>query len=319
MLMKSPYETTYGQMINTAKLQKDLVKYIGYTRNNNLNYEYHNTDGTNLVFILGVDADEQELPIWEHPFLFNDINNKPTVAVDLRKFVKKVNEQPMTIEEVIKDSGSVQFLILNALLTTDYRDGNFGYFRTFNKPVATSFSYVMSHMVNSIVGLNPVEKVHVEIVLAHYINMLLTDSSEKEDMVHQIVARISNMKLSVPVNNKSIEAVMLKIEHNVSDFDGLMENIKTVLPEEKRDLIDVNSFINVISNIWYGPGNAETVVMSVEHLPTWMTLAYINVADKSFKRTRLATMLDKHSRQLDAKQFEKDMLNYIKKRTMTSL
>lgn len=318
MLRKSPYDTTYGEMINTSKIVKELVKYIGYTTNKNLNYEYENTDGTNVVFILGVDEDEKNLPLWEHPLVFNDINNRNTIAVDLRKFVRKIDEQPLTIGEVTKDSSSVHFLVARTLLTMDYCDGNFGFFRAFNKPTAASFSFVLSYMINTIVGLNPVEKVHVEIALAHYINMLMSDSEQKEDIVHAVVAKISNMKLSVPVNKKSIEAVMGKIEHNVNDIDDLMANVKAVLPDEKKELVDTNTLVNVISNIWYGPGNSETVVMGLEHLPTWIALTYVNVADKSFKRTRLATMLDKHSRQMDAKQFEKDFSNYMKERTMGS-
>lgn len=318
MLRKSPYETTYGEMINTNKIVKELVKYIATTQNRNLNYEYENTNDTNVVFILGVDEEERTLPLWEHPLVFKDLNNQNTIAVDLRKFMKKVTEQPLTIAESIKDPSSVNFLVARTLLTMDYCDGNFGLFRSFNKTSVTSFSYVLSYMINSIVGLNPVEKVHVEIALAHYMNMLLSDSENKEDIIHSVVAKISNMKLSVPANKKSIENIVKKLDHDACDINGLLNNIRAVLPDEKKELVDANTLINVISNIWYGPGNAETVVISIEHMPTWIALTYVNVADKSFKRTRLATMLDKHSRQLDAKQFEKDFSNYMKERTMGS-
>lgn len=316
MIKLSPYQTTYGEMVNTSKLVKDLVKYLASTRNTNLNYEFQNTSECKLVFILGIDQEEKDLPLWEHPLVLKDLNNNNVVAVDLRKFVKKIDEQPMSVTEIIKDPSSVNFLIVNALTTMDYVDGNFGYFRDYTKAMATSFSYVVSHLVNSIVGLNPVEKVYVEIVLAHYVNMLLSDTSDKSDLVPSLIARISNMKLSIPVNKKSVEVVMGKINHDVSDIDDLMDNIKIVLPEEKRTLIDVNALINVISNIWYGPGNSETIVISLEHLPTWLTLVYTSIADKGFKRTRLAMMLDKFSRQIGSKEFEKDFGNYVKERTI---
>jgi len=45
--------------------------------------------------------------------------------------------------------------------------------------------------------------------------------------------------------------------------------------------------------------------MSLEHMPTFIAMLYINIADKTYKRTRLASMLDKYSKNIGNTEFER--------------
>lgn len=316
MFICSPYETTYGKLLNSETIIKALIRYLAGTKSTNLNYEYDPKSDIGLVFITGFDNDEQELPAWDHPVIFKDHRGNTIIASDLRKYVKVIKgQQPLTITEITKDKSNIDFIILRTLVTADFSMGYFGNFRNEFKSVISGFSLIMSNIINSLVIMNPVEKVNVEIVLAYYVNVLLTNS-DVSDMKPVIKARILSSKLSIPLTNKAIDNIVDILDPEFRDINSLMNNIKLALPEEKAKLINTSVIVNGMSSMWYGPGGSEAMVMSVEHLPTWIALMYVNINDNTFKRSRLAMMLEKHNKNIKNTEFSKAIELYIKEHTL---
>ncbi len=316
MLIKSPYDTSYGKLINIEVVIKELIKYLASTNNKNLNYEYNINNNCELVIISGFDSDEKDLPLFEHPVVFKNHRDKYIVAVDLRKYLKQIKEQPLNIKEVAKDQASVNFIISRAIFITDFMDGNYGNYRNMYSSISTSYSLLVSYLINSIVMLNPVEKLYVELTAAHFSNLLFIESDDIDSLEQAIVARIEQCKLSIPASKKVISEKIRLLNHKDKTLDGLVNNIKAVLPSEKANIINSNVIVNVVSNMWYGPGTTETMVMSLEHMPTWMALLYISVSDKTFKKSRLATILDKYSRNIKSTEFEKSMNLFLKEKML---
>jgi hypothetical protein len=267
-----------------------------------------------VCFILGYNEEERSLPIWDHPLVMKDVNGTSTIVTDLRKYVKKIDEQPFNISDVIKDKASAEFLVIRTLLTADYIDGNYGIYRNINETIVPAFALVISSVINNMVALNPVERVNIEIVLSHYLNVFLTNSENIEENIPNIVAKILKSKLSIPVNRKSVETIVFNIKHDISNIEDLLENIRKVISEDKASFINSSILVNLLSNIWYGPGGSETIMMGLEDVPTWSALVYVSLLDKSFKRTRLSMLIEKSARKLNSSEFEKQMKIYLKEK-----
>lgn len=310
MIITDPYQTSYGKFINIEGLKKDLVKYV-ITNNSNLNYEYLSDSNVRLVFITGYNVEEKELPLFEHPVIVEDVRGNKVVCVDVRKYVRQHNEQALYLKDIVKDKSSLNYLVIRAISMCDYINGDFGAYRPIYKNISLGYAVVVSNVINAIVGLNPMEKVNVELAIAFHFNTLITDS-DVNGKDGAILSRLEQIKFSIPVNKKHIAMTIERLNSDDRSIAGLISKVKEVLPEEKSALITQGVLVNLLSNVWYGAGGSESVLMGLEHVPSWIALMYSATVDKTYKRSRLATILEMSARKLDVNEIDKFITNYIK-------
>lgn len=312
MLKKSPFDTTYGKLINNSKVVKELQQYLITTDARNLNYEFLQEQRTHLVFITGYSKEEQELPVFEHPVVYNNLKNELTVCIDLRQYVTKSNEQPINLLDSLRDKNAGLFVILRGLFTYDFARGDTAKFRNINKSITASFAMMISGVANILISLDPIEKTNVELVAGHYINAMMEEDSEKE----AIVARLANTKFTLQTSQRNISVLLDSIKLNVSSYEDLINNINSVLPEGKQKLLTPTMLVNAISSYWYGPGRTETMVMGLEHIATWIALVVSAITDASFKHSKLSTILMKHSKNIEVNELPKWVKLYIQEQTI---
>lgn len=317
MIIVDPYSTSYGRLLNKDRITKELTKFLITTQHRNLNYEFSNGENNDIFYIIGLDQNEQDLPIFNQPMVFTDMKNFIHIAVDLRKYVKPVKEQPLNLEEIYKDAASCKFLINSSLIMSDFLGENYGDYKKVTVSVTMAYAILVSHIVDMIIKLNPLEKYDVEIAAAYFANLLLIPSLKIEEYRDAIIARLSNARFSLPANKKHIASVIENLEQNEINYsiDGLIRIIQSVLPEEKSDLLNESIFLNMLSNLWFGPGTNETIVMALESMPLWIALVYCCVDDVTYKRSKLSTIFDKYSKNIDSKEFVKSMELIIKNKT----
>jgi hypothetical protein len=315
-IIANPYDTTYGKMFNITNTEKALLKYYTGTSDKNLNYEYGHDIPVGLLVITGYCEDEKNLPVFEHPIIFKDIRNNLIVAVDMRKYVRQTTEQPMSLREIAKDTASLDCIMLRAMLTAQFLNGDTGIMRNLDKNFASGYTLLLSWLLNIMGNFNPIDKVSIEIVIAHYYYSMMIEEHDLPDMQVNLHARIAKTPLSLPITIKNVENTLRNIRPEVRTIDGLIENIKLVISDDKRMFINTDALVNLLSSMWYGPGGAEAMIMSLEHLPTWMALMYSATVDKTYKRSRLASTLDKYGAKVKPSEIEKGVELYFKEHTM---
>mgnify|MGYP006345425853 CR=1 FL=1 len=110
-------------------------------------------------------------------------------------------------------------------------------------------------------------------------------------------------KLTLPLNVDMVDE-LLTINLNASNFPECFENIKFILGEKSVSL-QLRPFYNTISNIWYGPGTMETVLLSLDNISTMLALYLTAYNDTSFKKSRLSTNIELVKRKIDKEAFKK--------------
>jgi len=313
MLNLDPYKTNFGSLINIQKTKDILYKYLILNNAQELSYEFNTNESCIPVFITGYNTEEQELPVFDHPVIIPGKRDTVYIVTDVRKYLKKLTEQPLNIMNttIVRDMNSLQFVTTLTVILTEYYNGNSGVFRTHYKEISLGMSAWLGNGISALVGLDPVEKSHVEIVIAHYCNMLLTNNKNISEIQPTVDARVSKMKFSLPIANKALHGLLGTLNYTDVTIEDCIGNIQAVLSEEKRRYVDLNSLVNVISNSWFGPGSSETVLISIDNAPTWITLFYLNLENKSYKRSRLATLLMNNKRRLNSDEVVKFFNNYI--------
>jgi hypothetical protein len=282
----------------------------------NLNYELAENTGNKLMFITGYNKDEKDLPVFDHPLIFKDHRNNLVIASDLRKYVRPDKEQALNIKDITKDTNNVNFILIRTLATQEFLSGDVGTFREIYKGITTALAMVISNIITVSLPLNPVEKVYIEIVISFYANRLFSNTNNMDELKDAVYARITNSKLSIPVNHNTVVTVMSGCNLNANTIEDLITNIKTVLPAEKANLVSTELLINSMSNLWFGPGGTEAMIIALEHMPTWIALVYSCISDNTFKRSRLAMLLDKSKRNINDKLIKTTCELFLKDKTL---
>ena len=306
MLLLDPYETSYGKTLHKDRLMKEISLYYTANAEKNLNYEYN---AFNVFFILGYDKEEENLPLFNHPLIIEDYRGNKFVGCDLRKYTKTKGEQPLNIADVISDRASAINLINSTLIINDFLLDNYSKYRSVFVPTCTAYAFLISYLVNTIIALNPLEKHEVELAAMFHANVLLIPDqpAKTDDHLDIIAARMQKSKLSLPVSRKGVDQVIALCNSYDPTITALVQNIQAVLPPEKANLFNEALLINLLANMWYGHGASESLYMSLECMPMFMSLIYSALSDRTYKRSRISTLLDKYSKQINAKQFIVDM------------
>lgn len=307
MISNIPNETTYGSLLNNKKLTDTILKYM-VESDGNLNYEYANASECNIVFITGKNEVERDLPLWEIPFVIKDIKGNNVVVTDLRKYVKKSSDDLVNLNDIVKDEASFKFLVLETLVISDLVSENYGEFIPIEKNIVTAATMWLSNSITATVLLNPVEQLKIELVIASYFYRMFMNGFIDSGIIK---VKVSKTKLSIPTTLSSVEGVLSDLDLDVKDFKDLVNNIKQVLNEDRGELIDDNVVLTAVGGTWYGPGSNETVMVALESLPLLISLVYAGVAIKTYKRSRLSTILDKNSRKIGHKDIVKIMNLYL--------
>ena len=320
MINIDPYNTTYGQMINKEKVIKEIISYLSIKGNRNLNYEFINKGNVKYIYVLGVDEEERSFPIWDQPMLFKH-GNDTIIATDLRKYVQKIKAQPLNLYDVVKDHSAVEYLTNAATIMGDFTNGEIGNYKKLFNGTAVAYAALTGHVINTMVSLNPLERVNVEIAASFVAHAQLLDIGNNESIsmyTESILNRIISTRLSMPVSASMVKSIEYphSLENGIASY---VEFYKSVLPEEKAGMITDRVFINLLGNLWYGPGGNETLIMSMECMPLFMSLTYTLLSDNSFKKQRLAMIMNYFERNIDKPGYLKYMSMLLKgKATMLS-
>jgi len=293
-MVKLPYDTSYGKKIYNNGIRVSLFKYLSLVDVDSLQYEYVSDSKTKLVFILGKNEDEKRLPVFDQPCLVDDLRGGNVVAIDLRAYVRAIKDGDdiLHIADVAKDSAQINFLVLYGLLTIEYYDGN-------------------------LAVISMVEQVNTYCYAALYANLLLSDSDDIEEMANLTAARAASMKLGTVLAKDAILSMF-----NTSDMrelykkygkslDLLVELIRGGVAPEKAGLVNLVAIFNTISTMWYGPGGSNTMVLSLEYMPAWISLVVMSTADITYKRSRLTTLLTKYDKTIRIAELDKYFLKYL--------
>lgn len=312
MIIVDPYLTSYGKTLNKEKAKKEVMKYMITTDVEDLSYGYKTSENTNLVFITGRNNDEKDLPIFVFPLVLEDIRNKTTIAVDLRKFCKDRIDTNILMD-MFKDKANGEFYIITAVIMADFLQEEYTTYRRVFNNISGAYAVLTSNIINSCTPLSVVEKVQIEVAAAYYANLLLTPSKDYTDYRDAYIARISNIKFSIPIDKKTTRQVIesIRLEPELTVY-GLIDVCKQLVTEDKKGLIESKLYISMLANMWYGINSLDLLTAAQECMPLWIAILYTTLTNLTFAKSRLTTLLEKNSKAVDSKEYIKIMSTYLK-------
>ena len=307
------HKTTYGKLLVnngvTEKLRTHIIK-----ENTNIGYEVKSSDDVRVLFITGYSDEEKALPIFDQPVIIRDLSNTTYLVSDVRKYVSVKDQQPLTLTEVARDKDSLMFVITRAITLSDFMSGSVGIYKGIYKNIAASFSVYIRTILGGIVGLSPVEAAAVEVVTTYYVNTMLLSESQIKDQQPTIAIRTLKGKYSIPMTSTVLKAIISEVGEPPKSLDDLIEAIKTQIDPGKASLISTEVIGVAVANNWYGVGAADTMLISLEHIPTWLVMVYAVATNKNYKKSRLGTIVNNNNRLINPKELVKTLELHYKDR-----
>lgn len=299
------YETTYGKFFNVSKIKNELEKYIIANRNIDLSYNYNLKSNTaKLAFITNEHDNANSIPIFDHPIIIEDIDKSKVIVSDLRKYVK-ANNEPIAIESInnvltemyAKDKNAVDFIINRAIFTGMLLIEDYSVYSNYYNSIITSYAgFISSVITKSIVQLDADKIMRVHIVAGIFTGLLMKnlDKNNPENDIDMFIGRFKNSALGRSIKDSTIKEVLDIMHIENGTFSELVENIQAAVGADYGSVITKEAVCNKLNNLWYGPGGTNTMLMGLEHIPTWFSLCIAVANSKVYDKSRFSLILDRY-------------------------
>lgn len=305
----NPYQTTFGKLISTSSLEKELnLLVISFKEVNKTDLSY-GIKFNNLIpiIITGKTNEERNISPFIFPYTFKDGNGRFFIAIDVREYVnvKSLTPEMKNYDELVSAIGRIDNLAMLLRLSkimSEFYNG------TFNTVPYDDTLYLYSSLfvtnINNIAKLTPIEELEIRTLSSLHAHQLLRETPmEKND---EMLLTTKIMKI-LRINHKDLDSVKgvlceymyfnyNKTEEESRKLNSLLEIAGDYVPDDKRKFFSSPIFINQLQNMWYGPCKQSAVLVAFECLPMFIALVEAAMKNTTFKASRLTAILNRFTK-----------------------
>ena len=305
MIDINPYNTSTGKYIDIRKLEEDLINYF-IRGPKGLSYEVSFVKDVNVVFITGRQdyQEEQELPIFLQPIVSEGTRGTPIIFCDVRPYVN-ANKDFISLQEIVTDGASLSMALAKVIMLAITIKDN-GELENLADYLVKGFSAWIVGNLKMALSLSYIEEVRLGYVLIHYYASLIfnrgLDTGDETDLpLYSVLKNGVGAKQSRGTVIKMIEG----LNNNPKNVDDLINNIREGVGGSKVKGLTKDVLFSLVSGNSYGHGSALGLMMCIESPSMWLGTMYVNMENGTFKRSRLATILEQNKKFIDNKEFIK--------------
>lgn len=301
-----PYDTSVCQQhvtsniikaIKTAEAVEGLtttVKHVGVGKEFNVGLHDRN--------ILLVTAKNKEVPPFAHSLLVDFVHGTKLV-VDARSFSKVINN-----EVVITSDNEYKFNIIRTALTDHMVNGSVKDLLTLGTFPMLIYARWIAENVSKRLGLNPGEQAKLVVIASFfYASMFRDDPVFSEVDLSRHVQLISKVTY-IPVDICQSVADQILPMSNLKEF---VSQIISIVDSPRLETFSTGLLMTVLMNSWFGVNSKEIVCVSLEHMPTWYSLIYSALNDRSYHTCALTKIVLANDKKEMGKNFSLNLLNLV--------
>lgn len=293
MILKEPYSSKSLKLYNTSNIVSEVNRYI------TIDYAHIRTKEAlkikpfveagvtlNPVILYGLGDSEKSVIPLNHP-VFSPSNN--WVALDLRNLVKVSNDGN---SYEIRNESEYHLSITRFILTSLWYVGKQASIYSFELP-HFAFSSWLSDNLGSKFGLDLGDKLKIRVLANIYYSRLFAEYPDSDEL---------DMLLIRGKNDNLIPDLFREVYSKVSDpesltnIDDFCKACFTVTGNVRLQHLDYVVLSNILNNNWIGVNGRELVLLALEHPPTWVSLVYSAITQRSFKKNFVTTVVERLSK-----------------------
>lgn len=314
-IFATAYDTTVGSSINmsktTAAIKQAFVHDMLYLSNLDLISSLKYVP----VFVGGAGVSEANIPLFAHPVVIDHASHSYIVS-DVRPVVKVDPDSDFGFS--VKNKIDFEFIKYRLIMNLIWlNDGCLSIKNDLNL-AGVIFGAWMSDSISRRFALDPRDQLLLFIISHYYYQSMFYDTRDiNEDMkqsfaVHTIKATRAPSELVLSIFDKIGE---------INDINDYCTNVKAILENIRLKDLNAGLVITLLGNSWFGLNSKEVLAVAIEHPPTWVTLIYTVLKEKTYRNSQLARVAERYTKKSLANDynlaFENMIDNLVKPRTHT--
>jgi hypothetical protein len=308
-IYNTAYDTTLGKALSIDKTLHAL-------KQNLIMNNYKGDCKINLISsidflpieINGINTDDSNVPIFNHPMYINNFKDISYLAVDLR-LVTKIDEISGDKKLVVRNTGDYDFIYSRYVLNYLWMNNSIGQIKKSLEFGSIVYSQWLSEIISRRFALDPRDQIILSIISHFFYQSLFYDTTELTENFKQLLVMQAIRATKAP--SELVMEVVDKITP-MQTIDDYCANVKSIL--ENIRLKDFNSglLITVVSMSWYGLNAKENIIISLEHIPTWLAICYSALTERTYKNTTIYKIAEKYGKRGNSDEFISSYRNLIK-------
>lgn len=275
-----PYQTTLVKSYKTDTLRRNLERaLVGGDLGTVIQKAPYQNQICNSVYCVTFADGHQEIDSFTQPIVLGE----DIVVVDARPFIASDRDGKI----IVRSQMEYDLLVLRGLLTVQYNNGKgTGVINNMMAPSWRLFDRVVtSTIVNATQLRNDYQtQSRISILTAIYwLSMYQRDVTEMNGQDDAVILQLSRFT-PYPINE--IESVYSKVGP-IANIDAFCSSLYLATENPRLERMRLMTFVPMISTIWWGVNATETVLVGMEHIPTFLALLYTCLTTRNFKRTTL--------------------------------
>lgn len=292
---KTAYDTTVGRGFSSKKIVDSIREMLIVSPPDNILTT--NTSGDEKIsyaFITGRPVVESNIPSFAHPIEITALHSskREYLAIDVRPYVR-----------VLDNNGEVQVSIKNK---TEYtlaraRLAAAKIWLTSGPEVLSGFSSLPCSIFSSWISenvahrfmLDPLDQLRLAVVAAFYYQTLFVTehefNAEQRDKFNAVC--IKALRAPAKIVFETTDKIS-KLE-NITDF---CETVKTILENPRLENFNAGLLVTILKGTWFGTNAAEMLGVSLEYPPTWISLVYASMSERTYRDSNLAKISERFSK-----------------------
>lgn len=290
VFFNTAYDTTIGSSFVIDKTQiaikESLVRDGLLYRDNGLKEHFD----IKPIMVEGYSSGESNIPFFAHPMPVLGVDKKKYMCIDVRPYLSSGTQTDGS--KYIKNQTEYNLnkarLALNIIWLTESPSK----LRDISILPISVFSSWISEAITRRFALDPKDQFLLAITAAIYYQTLFTEFTILDDETKNKIA--SPVMRATKADSKTVFEILDKIVNlaNITDFCSAC---KMILENPRIEDLNAGLLITIIGSSWFGMNAKEILAVSLEHPPSWITLVYGALTERTFKNSAIAKIAERHS------------------------
>lgn len=308
VIFNTPYDTTAGKLIDLRVLYKHLKEIVIMSGPYLTNFNIRKVGDIEPVFITGSTTQESTLPHFSHPLYIKSSNSIEHLFIDVRPFMRNLKgidlgELNMSHVRALTDFTLAKSRLILTLAWLNNSQQNMKNDLNFAGEVYAKW---LAESISRKYGLDAKDQLIITIVCHYYWQSLFTNDIN-EYIKEQFISKTLNM-------TKAPSSLVFDTYDKSGDMTDVHSLCKAIVKStENIRLNDLNLgiILSIIANNWYGYDARELLSVTIEHPPTWFSIVYSSMTERSYKNSMIAKLVEKLAKQGKGDEFVKSYASYV--------
>lgn len=308
---KTGYDTTAGRIENVKPLDLSLKEALisGDLQYHRLGVE--KIDQRTAVFVFGGATSEMKIPPFAHPYLVQNFKGQDFLVTDMRLFrgTDREYSSEREFENSVRNRTEFSLAKSRAALNLHWLDPHRDRLRTRFNFASSVFAAWLSQAIAKAYALDFQDQMRITAVGIYYYSLLFTEDSRLTGDAMEI-AVIHTIKAT-----KFPAAEVYKLFENIGDINGIEDyckEVQKVVENVRLQNFNYAMLLTLIRNSWYGTNAKEMLAVAMEHPPTWISIVFATLTERSYKSSALYKLIEMQGKRGNAEEFKMNYLELIR-------